>query len=737
VGSLSLFTLYEERYMLNRMTVLQLDREHEDTSRSRIITPADKQQQQSFKRSTTRTRSRTPTLLTVLGESWDMLSSSDHNNSDSTEDDNGVVTLNPLLQMFLGIDCLPLVNNGTSTAAKNCTESTRQNNKQKDQLPPQKTSDNHLLSSIPPTDETYNVPLSVEIQTTEAPSLLGCATNADDTGFITANQSPIMVTSSTEKNMGKKKKNKTVKRLKAAARSVFYPSSSMSAKKKSSGGSLSSSLRSKEYSSSSNNNTYSKVRKGLRKAKEHFSVDATQVEFPISPLPSMEDEQWATTTALDNERPQQQQQQEEEQLLLAQAQQQEAVVLKMQQDIQTYQQQLSKSISIYQQELLRLQETQQQLERVALNASPSLPPLPPRPHQQPAANLSNSDDGVDLKHSKHKELKRSESGSFMRVHDLDLNNNTIHSKPEEDCSLSSLSQSGHSAKLKINNRNEVPEFLFMDHYLKEIVEQLVQVGFDLVTDEGSRFTPTRETARLIAGIPAWAHDSKNQNGWPVQPWIPAYDDHIFVWTGKVSHTGFGHTWPIVKGRAIMHTSSKGVLEYLWDSTLVPSYSALCQGREDVYTWQDNVDMTAEESPYGIAGCAKIVKSLNKHRLLPKGIEMKSLLYALPLKQHSGSYMLVSRSVWESPAAVLPENNAKDVVRTEMLMGCTILRALNDTTCEMTQITHVHLPGVPQLLASRGAPGQYTASIRELRDLCLARKKEGKKNNKSSEIDSMI
>jgi len=130
VGSLSLFTLYEERYMLNRMTVLQLDREHEDTSRSRIITPADKQQQQSFKRSTTRTRSRTPTLLTVLGESWDMLSSSDHNNSDSTEDDNGVVTLNPLLQMFLGIDCLPLVNNGTSTAAKNCTESTRQNNKQ-------------------------------------------------------------------------------------------------------------------------------------------------------------------------------------------------------------------------------------------------------------------------------------------------------------------------------------------------------------------------------------------------------------------------------------------------------------------------------------------------------------------------------------------------------------------------------------------------------------------------------
>ena len=373
---------------------------------------------------------------------------------------------------------------------------------------------------------------------------------------------------------------------------------------------------------------------------------------------------------------------------------------KTHQDIGLLQSKLATSIEIYRAQLASLQETQHLLEQLALNATL---PSPPQQTEQPCTE--------DVVKEHPKLFKRSESGTFMRVHDLELTK--ASTSQAEEHSFSSLSQSGHSAALP----EKTPEFLLMDHYLLEIAQQLTQLGFDLATDEGERFTPTRETAKLIAQAPASvASAAHDDDGWPVTPWIPAWEDHVLVWTGRVSHEGFGHTWPIVKGRAILHTNAKTILEYLWDSKLVPQYNPMCQGRLDIYTWQDDVDMTAQESSYGIAGCAKIVQSLNKHRLLPKGIEMKSLLYARPLEQHKGSYMLVSRSVWETAAATLDPTAAKSVVRTEMLTGCTIMRALGDNTCEMTQMTHVHLPGVPQMLATRTAPGQCSNLMKALQSL---------------------
>eukprot|EP00797_Seminavis_robusta_P013605 Sro208_g087120.2 (356) ;mRNA; r:62114-63181 len=309
-------------------------------------------------------------------------------------------------------------------------------------------------------------------------------------------------------------------------------------------------------------------------------------------------------------------------------------------------------------------------------------------------------------------LRKSESGSFMRVHDLDLSpKSSTLSSSSSDPSLSSLSHSGHAAGVPTPEQPPMPtpDFLQMDQYLVEIVQQLIFVGYDLAFDEGDRYTPTRETAKLITA----ASMERNRHGWPISPWTAALGEQILVWTGRVSHGGFGHTWPIVKGRVLLHTTPKNVLEYLWDSSMVPKYNPHCQGREDVYVLQDDVDMKASENPYGFTGCAKIVKSLNKHRLLPKGIEMSVLLYARPMEQHEGSYILVSRSVWENDKGTLDSAAAKQVIRTEMLMGCTIIRKLDDQSCELTQLTHVHLPGVPEMLARRTAPGQCFSLMKTL------------------------
>lgn len=378
--------------------------------------------------------------------------------------------------------------------------------------------------------------------------------------------------------------------------------------------------------------------------------------------------------------------------LRAQAEEQERNMKSTHSEVAGLQAQLAATISRYQAQLEELQATQTQLVQLSAGC------------EEPKVVEDVATEGSQ------RALKRSESGTFMRVHDLDLS----RSAPSSG-SLSSLSQSDHNVqKGKQKPQDPTPEFLLMDNHLLEIVNQLMCVGFDLATDETDSFAPTRDTAKLISQMPATV--KAIQNGWPIEPWTPAWDQNVLVWMGKVAHKGFGHTWPVVKGRGILHTSARNVLEYLWDSSLVPKYNPLCQGRQDLYTFQEDVHMTAEESSYGFAGCSKIVCSLNKTRLLPKGIEMKVLLYARPMEQHPGSYILVSRSVWENDTATLDNKQAKTVIRTEMLMGCTILRAIDESTCEMTNLTHVHSPAAPEFLVRKASPGQCHGMMKTFQSL---------------------
>ena len=393
------------------------------------------------------------------------------------------------------------------------------------------------------------------------------------------------------------------------------------------------------------------------------------------------------------------------------AHQQEAQVQETSRDIQSLQTQLAKAIAKYQAQLSSLQATQQQLEGLVQNNnsnSSSTPLLDDAPKATTNGRIM---------------LQRTDSGSFMRIADLDLDHNNNNTGDERRDSLSSLSQSAQSML-------SPTEFLLMDHHLLSILPQLMEKGYELAIDEGDRYTATRDTAKLMMSNQQ-QHCSSSNTNWPITPWTSAFDQHVLVWSGRVSHSGFGHTWPVVKGRSIMNTSARGALECLWDSKIVAQYNPMCQGRDDVYVIQDNVHTTVHESRYGFAGCAKIVRSLNKHRLLPKAIEMKSLLYAKPLtfsdkndttsttaaadKKNDDleSYILVSRSVWENDSATLDQAAAKAVIRTEMLLGCTILRALNATTCEMTQMSHVHSPGVPEMLARRAAPGQCHSLMKAL------------------------
>lgn len=698
------------------------------------------QQKQKQKQQPPKRQSSWTTLRTEI---WDDMMSSQEESSDLS---SSVVRLDPLLGALLGIDALQLPAVSTTFVPEEKEEEVQLPAEQPHQGVPRSV---EIASSSSTSSPVASTAALVEDQhhPVSPPSPLAVTNNAEDDEYGMERQSPqaletpmpqvpspssslppsptvedareledllLQEQHQQQQDNQQKKKKKTSKRLKAAARAVFH----LGSKKGSSSKSITSRL--------------SLTLSGGKKSKKLKGITVnTGLQSPISSMPSFaEEDDWVapsateTTTAtltpmnhsIDNNEaavlaatPKTPQQQEtaihqETERLRQKAKEQEKTVQTTHGVIGQLQSQLATSIETYQAQLASLQETQQQLEKLALSATLPLPQTEQQHQCTPFAK------------QKPKLFKRSESGTFMRVRDLNLT--TRASQQRDDPSLSSLSQSGHSSSIPAAPE-VTPEFLLMDHYLLEIAQQLTQVGFDLATDESSRFTPTRETARCIAQTPASV--TGTENGWPLTPWIPTWSNNILVWTGHVSHDGFGHTWPIIKGRAILHTSAKNVLNYLWDSKRVPLYNPLCQGRQDIYTWQDNVDLTANESEFGFPGSAKIVKSLNKHRLLPKGIELKSLLYARPLEQHQGSYILVSRSVWETAAATLDPVAAKSVVRTEMLTGCTIMRALDDNTCEMTQMTHVHLPGAPQMLATRAAPGQCSNLMGALQALFPAPK----------------
>lgn len=98
--------------------------------------------------------------------------------------------------------------------------------------------------------------------------------------------------------------------------------------------------------------------------------------------------------------------------------------------------------------------------------------------------------------------------------------------------------------------------------------------------------------------------------------------------------------------------------------------------------------------------------------------MVSLIYARPL-EHADGYMAVNRSVWEDSSAT--PKPSKDLVRSEILMGGNIFRAVPGPTnaevyCELTTITHAHTSLVPEGIARKMGPTQAITFIRDVRDL---------------------
>lgn len=340
-------------------------------------------------------------------------------------------------------------------------------------------------------------------------------------------------------------------------------------------------------------------------------------------------------------------------------------------------------------------------------------PIQPQSHPQPSS-------------CKTMEVSKTPcSNAFMRVNDLPTNDS--HYQQQELSSLSSHSSSWNSVS-PLNKDLSMEHIFHLDQNLSWVLDQLFEFGYGIVTDESDRFQPTRETARILKQDSS-SHADPHASDCPVRPWHAAQGSQVLTWIGKVDHNGFGHDWPVVKARGIVRASPRTLLEFLKDSSQVQKYVKFSQGREDVLVLQDGIDTLPHESEFGFAGAAKIVRSLLKPRMLPKSIEVLSLWYARSLmavpKLMDGAYMVVSRSVWEDDSGAtqqLPSTNHhhhnrchSDRIRSEMLLGVQLLRPCTEG-CEITTITHVYSPVVPEVMAKNAAPSNATQWIRDIQAL---------------------
>jgi hypothetical protein len=288
-----------------------------------------------------------------------------------------------------------------------------------------------------------------------------------------------------------------------------------------------------------------------------------------------------------------------------------------------------------------------------------------------------------------------------------------------------------------NNLNSSPDFYWLDENLPMVLDRLWRLGWDVVTDESDRFQYVgtgSSNGRLGPHNCSVLQSESNASniGWPVHPWHqPVGDDNnVLLWVGSVlegDRQHHGHDWPIVKARGLVRATPRHVADLLLDSSQVHVYNKMSAERRDVTTIQGRLDTTEEDSVFGIAGVAKITRSVMKPRLLPKPIETVSLWHAKPLPFSSSSsspdigYMIVTRSVWDD-APTTPTNSTSSskspssiMHRSEMLLGVHLCRPVrvgadDAACCELTTVTHVYPSGVPEYLAKRMAPSTAASSL---------------------------
>jgi hypothetical protein len=242
------------------------------------------------------------------------------------------------------------------------------------------------------------------------------------------------------------------------------------------------------------------------------------------------------------------------------------------------------------------------------------------------------------------------------------------------------------------------------------VQRLANFGWETCLDQ-PMWMPHGKTDNVLKNpnAPAWVKSTFMKSGKIRLNARPTLDEQaVFVWTGSFKHGLYGSELPAVRSCGIVNMSAKALTELLVDSSRVKEYNKLCLGRQDLVTFQDNMD---SEGPFG-RSITKVMKSESK--LIRKSLIFVSVMHAKELEDGSG-YLIVTRAV-HTPE----ERGGKNDSKSEIIMGVNLIRKVEgaeDSRCLMTNVNHLRSPMVPMMIAKRMGLTHAVGFINNIRSRC--------------------
>jgi len=325
-------------------------------------------------------------------------------------------------------------------------------------------------------------------------------------------------------------------------------------------------------------------------------------------------------------------------------------------------------------------------------------------------------------------LESLDSGSFLRAHDLVVKRrrSTGGSNRESFLSLSS-SDNDESDRM-----GDIKDIMPLNGAkAPSLIEALTKLGYKYATDEGKMWTPTSDAQKVFDKREGTEPtQSEAAMSWSPLPWYqPRNKKEIFVWSGKFDHGGHGSHLPAIKTRGIINCSAKNLVELIVDSNRVKEYNGFALGRTDEFYFQEGLETDLSDSSIGIAGDAKLIRSLSKPPLIRKPLEFYNIMHARKLSKENGEmingYVCTTRSVWEKEeyAVAFAAGGKSDIPtntsRSELLLGVNIMRDLDgelEGWCELTTLSHMNSPGVPLSLAKRIGLSAAVNNIKSLQSI---------------------
>lgn len=223
-----------------------------------------------------------------------------------------------------------------------------------------------------------------------------------------------------------------------------------------------------------------------------------------------------------------------------------------------------------------------------------------------------------------------------------------------------------------------------------------------------------------AGIPDWMKATFKPGKIHLLNGTGGKDDplnsEVLVWSGSFKHGFYGSDLPAIRAAGIVHMPAKALMELLVDSTRVQEYNKLSLGRQDLITFDGDLQTAG---PFGTS-ITKVMKSETRPPMIRKSLVFVSILHAKELVDGSG-YLIVTRAVHRPEE----EKSMANAIKSEILMGVNLIRKIdtgvggenNDNMCLLINVNHIRSPLVPMMVAKRIGVTSAVGFINDIRTLC--------------------